>query len=139
MQEIQVIFPKPSGSKPVVNHPIERGFSNEKVVWNIVNCDPTIKYVEIEFEQPKAKFFREPDGPGTPDATRLVRRLGSGGHVQIYGHAPDYKNTNPVQDKYTIRGWRKNPLSTAKKTKAKAGEKDPLVTELDPLFVTDKP
>lgn len=145
MQEIEVIFPAPSGTPPVVHHSVQRGFSNEMIVWNVVSCDPKIKYVDIEFEKPKAKFFRAPGGPNTPDAKRLVKKLGPGRRVQIYGHAPDYSNTNPVQDKYTIRGWSKippvqaNPLPVAKKTTAKAVKDFGPIAVLDPLFVTDKP
>lgn len=144
MQEIEVIFPTPSGTPPVV-HPVKRGFSNEMIVWNIVSCDPKVKYIDIEFEKPKAKFFRDPGGPNTPAAKRLVKKLGPGRRVQIYGHAPDYNTGNPVQDKYTIRGWSRvppvqaNPLPTAKKTKAEALKDFEPIAVLDPLFVTDKP
>lgn len=146
MREIEVIFPSPSGTAPVVNELVQRGFSNEMVVWNIVSCDPKVKYVDIEFEKPKAKFFRSPDGPNTPDSKRLFKKLGPGRRVQIYGHAPNYSSNNPIQDKYTVRGWSRippiltNPLPKATKgSKAKASALVKPIAELDPLFVTDKP
>lgn len=140
MREIQVIFPDPATNQPPPPglkaedpfvQPMERGSSNEMVVWNFVSCNKDVKFVEIEFPAPRAKFFRKPGGGNT--SNRYVKALGKGNRVQIYGHAPEYANrVNPVQDKYTIKGWKVDPLG-------KKGEGAEPVAILDPLFVTDKP
>jgi len=130
MHEIEVTFPSPSGTSPVVTQMLQRGRSDDMIVWDVICCDPKVKFIDIEFKEPAALFFRESKGKGTPDTNRIVKEMKKGRcRMQIYGHAPAYQGKRaPVQDKYTIRGW-----------DDQGGKPGKMIAELDPLWVTDKP
>lgn len=118
MAEILVVFP-PGGKDPQVNHAIERVPKGHVISWDIVSCDDSVKYVEIEFENADAKFFN--------GVTTKYGKTLTDGKAVIWGQVqfPPGNPPGPFYGKYTVTGF--------------TGQGGAKVSTLDPVIVTGDP
>jgi hypothetical protein len=126
MQNLSVVFlPDPQNPTVILTHvdqDIKIAHPEERINWKFYTADNSIKWVEIDFAG--AKFFGDEANPNTQK--NWSKKLKKGQAV-IWGTVPDA--TQIKQDKYSIRGYDKDP----------SGPGVTPVTELDPKIVTAVP
>jgi len=141
MADVHVVFTKKGSTLDVVAMPEMQPLVDEDMIfWHIRSEHPDIDEVEIDFDEPDAKFFEFKSGTTVQRETsyrkRLKKRTGAVAEskgkkerrwkwsAMIWGQAPEY-GVDAKPDKYWIRGY-------------KDGVAKPIAV-LDPVIITTKP